>query len=79
MRLDTTFAAPRVCGDRQATLTPSDTGGTLPLSPTAPVDKSQEFASLGVQMLVITGNSGNSAQTLSAMDMLAREVLPVFQ
>jgi hypothetical protein len=29
-------------------------------------------------MLVITGNSGNIAQTLSAMDMLAREVLPVF-
>jgi hypothetical protein len=42
------------------------------------VDKIQAFASLGVQMLVITGNSGNSAQTLSAMDMLAREVLPVF-
>ena len=42
------------------------------------MDKIQAFASMGVQMLVITGNTGNIAETLPAMDMLAREVLPVF-
>jgi hypothetical protein len=43
------------------------------------VENIQAFASVGVQLLVITGNTGNIAETLPAMDMLAREVLPVFQ
>jgi probable F420-dependent oxidoreductase len=43
------------------------------------IEKIQAFASVGVQLLVITGNTGNIAQTLPAMDMLAREVLPIFQ
>ena len=57
---------------------PTPRGDALGTESRAIVDKIQAFASLGVQMLVITGNSGNIAQTLSAMDMLAREVLPVF-
>jgi hypothetical protein len=51
----------------------------LGTEPQAIVDKIQAFASEGVQTLVITGNTGNIAETLSAMDMLAREVLPVFK
>ena len=47
--------------------------------PHAIVDKIQAFASIGVQLLVITGHTGNIAETLPAMDMLAREVLPVVQ
>jgi probable F420-dependent oxidoreductase len=43
------------------------------------VEKIQAFANLGVQTLVITGNTGNIAETLPALDMLAREVLPAFQ
>ena len=58
--------------------TPTPRGDALGTESRAIVDKIQAFASLGVQMLVITGNSGNIAQTLSAMDMLAREVLPMF-
>jgi probable F420-dependent oxidoreductase len=43
------------------------------------VEKMQAFASVGVQTLVVTGNTGNIAETLPALDMLAREVLPVFR
>jgi hypothetical protein len=43
------------------------------------VEKIQAFANIGVQTLVVTGNTGNIAETLPALDMLAREVLPVFQ
>jgi hypothetical protein len=58
---------------------PTPRGDALGTEPRAIVDKIQAFASLGVQTLVITGNTGNMAETLPAMDMLAREVLPVFQ
>jgi hypothetical protein len=34
---------------------------------------------MGVQMLVITGNTGNIAEALLALDRLARQALPVFQ
>jgi hypothetical protein len=58
--------------------TPTPRGDALGTEPQAIVDKIQAFASVGVQMLVITGNTGNMAETFPAMDMLAREVLPVF-
>jgi hypothetical protein len=58
--------------------TPTPRGDALGTEPQAIVDKIQALASVGVQMVVITGNSGNIAETLPAMDMLAREVLPVF-
>jgi probable F420-dependent oxidoreductase len=57
---------------------PTPRGDALGTELQAIVDKIQAFASVGVQLLVITGNTGNMAETLSAMDMLAREVLPVF-
>jgi hypothetical protein len=59
--------------------TPTPRGDALGTEPHAIVDKIQAFASVGVQLLVITGNTGNIAETLPAMDMLARDVLPVFQ
>ena len=37
------------------------------------------FASLGVQLLVIPSHTGDMTEILPAMDMLASEVLPVFQ
>jgi hypothetical protein len=43
------------------------------------VEKIQACADLGVQMLVVTGSTGNIAETLPALDRLAQEVLPVFQ
>ena len=57
---------------------PTPRGDALGTEPRAIVDRIQAFASVGVQMLVITGNSGNMAEIFPAMDMLAREVLPVF-
>jgi probable F420-dependent oxidoreductase len=39
----------------------------------------QAYANLGVQMLAISGHTDQMAEILAAMDMLAREVLPVFQ
>jgi hypothetical protein len=59
--------------------TPTPRGDALGTESRAIVDKIQAFASVGVQLLIITGNTGNIAETLPAMDMLAREVLPVFQ
>jgi hypothetical protein len=59
--------------------TPTPRGDALGTEPHAIVDKIQAFASVGVQLLVITGNTGNIAETLPAMGMLAREVLPVVQ
>jgi probable F420-dependent oxidoreductase len=38
----------------------------------------QAYADLGVQMLAISGHTDRMAEILPAMDMLAREVLPVF-
>ena len=58
---------------------PTARGEALGSEPQAIVEKIQAFASMGVQTLVITGNTGNIAETLPAMDMLAREVLPAFQ
>jgi hypothetical protein len=58
---------------------PTPRGDALGTESRAIVDKIQAFASVGVQLLVITGNTGNIAETLPAMDMLAQEVLPVFQ
>jgi probable F420-dependent oxidoreductase len=38
----------------------------------------QAYADIGVQMLAISGHTANLAEILPAMDMLAREVLPMF-
>jgi probable F420-dependent oxidoreductase len=38
----------------------------------------QAYADLGVQMLAISGQTDQLAEILAAMDLLAREVLPVF-
>jgi len=58
---------------------PTARGDALGIDPGAIVQKAQAFASLGVQTLVIPGHTGDMAEILPAMDMLAREVLPVFQ
>ena len=57
---------------------PTPRGDALGTGPRAIVDKIQAFASLGVQTLVITGNTGNMVDIFPAMERLAREVLPVF-
>jgi hypothetical protein len=59
--------------------TPTARGDALGTDAKEIVEKIQAFAHLGVQTLVITGNTGNIAEFLQAMDMLAREVLPVFR
>jgi probable F420-dependent oxidoreductase len=59
--------------------TPTARGDALGTDAKEIVEKIQAFASVGVQLLVITGNTGNIAQTLPALDRLAQEVLPVFQ
>jgi len=44
------------------------------------VQKLQAFAPLGVETIVVySGNTGDLVEILRAMDMLAREVLPVVQ
>ena len=43
------------------------------------VQKVQAYASVGVQMIVIPGHTGDMAEILLMMDMLAQRVLPVFQ
>jgi probable F420-dependent oxidoreductase len=58
---------------------PTARGDALGTDPGAIVRKAQAFASIGVQTLVIPGHTGDMAEILPAMDMLAREVLPVFQ
>ena len=58
---------------------PTTRGDALGTAPHAIVQKIQAFASAGVQMVVITGNTGNIAETLPAMELLAREVLPLCQ
>jgi hypothetical protein len=58
---------------------PTARGDALGTEPRAIVEKIQMFADLGIETLVVTGNTGNIAETLPAVDMLAREVLPVFQ
>ena len=39
----------------------------------------QAYADVGVQMIAISGHTDEMAEILPAMDMLAREVLPVFR
>jgi hypothetical protein len=39
----------------------------------------QAYADVGVQQLAISGQTDRVAETRSAMDLLAREVLPAFQ
>jgi alkanesulfonate monooxygenase SsuD/methylene tetrahydromethanopterin reductase-like flavin-dependent oxidoreductase (luciferase family) len=39
----------------------------------------QAYADVGVQLLAISGHTDQMAEILAAMDMLTREVLPVFQ
>src|SRR5438874_13602510 len=51
---------------------PTPRGAALGTEPRATVDTIQAFASVGVQLLVITCNTGNMAETLAAMHMLAR-------
>jgi probable F420-dependent oxidoreductase len=58
---------------------PTTRGDALGTDPEVIVQKVQAFASLGVQMIVIPGHTGNMAEIVPAMDMLARKVLPVFQ
>jgi probable F420-dependent oxidoreductase len=58
---------------------PTARGDALGTDPGAIVRKAQAFASIGVQTLVIPGHTGDMAEILPVMDMLAREVLPVFQ
>ena len=57
---------------------PTPRGGALGTEPQAIMDKLQAFASVGVQLLVITGHTGDITETFPAMEMLAREVLPMF-
>jgi probable F420-dependent oxidoreductase len=59
--------------------TPAARGDALGTDAKEIVEKIQAFANVGVQTLVITGNTGNIAETLPALDMLAQEVLPAFQ
>jgi probable F420-dependent oxidoreductase len=51
----------------------------LGIQPREIVRNIEAYARLGVQTLVIPGYTANLTEVLSAMDMLAREVLPVFQ
>jgi probable F420-dependent oxidoreductase len=52
---------------------------TLGTAPGEMVRNIQAFADVGVQMLAIAGHTNQMAEILPAMDMLGREVLPVFQ
>jgi luciferase-like monooxygenase len=58
---------------------PTPRGDALGTEAREIIGKIRAFANLGVQTLVITGNTGNMAETVSALERLAREVLPVFQ
>jgi probable F420-dependent oxidoreductase len=57
---------------------PTPRGNALGTDPQAMVEQIEAFATIGVQTLVITGNTGNLAEFSPALDRLAREVLPVF-
>lgn len=55
-------------------------GYALGTDPGEIVQKVQAFARLGVETIVVySGNTGDMAEILRAMDMFAREVLPVVQ
>jgi probable F420-dependent oxidoreductase len=60
-------------------LIPTAHGHGLGTDPGEIVQKIQAYAGLGVQMIVIPGHTGNMAEILPMMDMLAHKVLPVFQ
>jgi probable F420-dependent oxidoreductase len=60
-------------------LIPTAHGNGLGTDPGEIVQKVQAYASVGVQMIVIPGHTGNMAEILPMMDMLAQKVLPVFQ
>jgi hypothetical protein len=68
---------PGLC--QSAVGSPDGPWGRVGHRPGSDLQKAQAFASLGVQMLVIPGHTGDMAEILPAMDMLAREVLPVFR
>ena len=53
--------------------------GRLGTEPSEIVRNIQAYADVGVQTIVIAGHTDNMAEILPAMDLLAREVLPVFQ
>jgi probable F420-dependent oxidoreductase len=52
---------------------------SLGTSPDEIIRTIQAYADLGVQMLAIAGHTDQMAEILPAMDLLAREVLPVFR
>jgi hypothetical protein len=58
---------------------PTPRGDALGTEPQAITEKIQAFAEVGVQTLVITGNTGNVTEILPVLDNLAQQVLPVFQ
>jgi hypothetical protein len=58
---------------------PTARGDAVGTDSKAIVEKIQAFANIGVQTLVITGNTGNMAEFFSALERFGREVLPVFQ
>ena len=58
---------------------PTARGDALGSDPGAIVRKIQAYADLGVQTIAIPGHTDKMAEILPAMEMLAREVLPVFQ
>ena len=60
-------------------MTPRPIGARWAETLVAIVKNIQAYADLGVQMIAIPGHTDQMAEILPAMDMLAREVLPVFQ
>jgi probable F420-dependent oxidoreductase len=58
---------------------PTDRGDALGRDPGAIVEKIRAYAEIGVQMIAIPGHTDKMTEILPAMDMLAREVLPVVQ
>jgi hypothetical protein len=51
----------------------------LGTTPSEIIRNIQAYADVGVQMLTISGHTDQMGEILPAMDMLAREVLPVFR
>jgi probable F420-dependent oxidoreductase len=51
----------------------------LGTTPSDIIQTIQAYAALGVQMLAVSGQTDQMAELLAAMDLLAREVLPVVQ
>ena len=53
--------------------------GRLGTEPGEIIRNIQAYADVGVQTIAIAGHTDNMAEILPAMDLLAREVLPVFR